>query len=270
MIPGGHMIVVGGGAVTAEAVGDAWGEWLGEGTNLADVRTTLGVEGDPGFPTDGLVVAWEATSLDLDDGDFLDEWVDDVRGAVVSTPGGSRPVFRSNIVPVGSAGGPGVEFNNSPLIWVAPTGLPTGASPSTIVVFAYNCLPTGETYSHLFHYGSVGVRRARGLAYDDQWWKTHEWGSSISSQSYGRDGGPRAIGQQYDGTAVTLFVNGGKQRSAAATLNTGQTSLAIGGRFDGAEMCKAVIMAVAVWDRVLTPAENAQVAMHGRLAYGVR
>lgn len=271
MIPGGHMIVVGGGAVTASAVGDAWGEWLGEGTNLADVRTTLGVTGDPGLPTSGLAALWRASALSLSDGDPVGTWAPSsgTPGSLTAS-GSERPTFRAAGSP---SGGPAVEFDGSDdiLSLASPSGLPSGAAAGTIVAIVARAVG-GSGLRHVMQYGSVGSRTGRGLATSEGAWATHEWSTPMTAGSDSpRTRGAHVLGHAYDGTTLTLWVDGVPAAASTPTLATASTELAVGSRTAPHDERGAFrLMELAIYSRALTDADWAQVMAHARAAHGVR
>lgn len=258
-------------SVTAEAVGDVLGDALsGEGV-AEGVREILGVAGDPGLPTSGLVALWRASALSLADGDPVSSWAPSSGTPGTLTASGSeRPTFRATGSP---SGGPCVEFDgsNDVLSLSSPSGLPSGAAAGTIVAIVARAVG-GSGLRHVMQYGSVGSLTGRGLATSEGAWATHEWSTPMTAGSDSpRTRGAHVLGHAYDGTTLTLWVDGVPAAASTRTLATASTELAVGSRIAPHDERGAFrLMALAIYSRAFTDADWAQVMAHARAAHGVR
>lgn len=227
---------------------------------------------DPGMPSTGLVADWRASALALDDGDPVASWAPSTGAGTLTSSGANRPTFRLT----GSASGePAVEFDGTDdYLKVLPiTGLPDGADVGTVVVILSRAQPLGGGYGHIVHYGAPNAGEARGLAIHgpSETWRTHEWSGSQVAVSAPRDFGCHVLGHQYDGTDVSLWVDGVPTVTATTALNTGTAEVVFGSRLDGPTEHGAFrLMRVSVYDHALVDAEWAQVMSHARLAHGAR
>jgi hypothetical protein len=260
-----------GGAVTAEAVAEVLGDAL-SGEGVADgVREILGVEGDPGLPTSGLVALWRASDLALSDGDPVSTWAPSVGTPGSLTGSGSaRPTFRATGSP---SGGPCVEFDgsNDELSLSSPVGLPSGAAAGTMVAIVARAVG-GSGLRHVVQIGNVGSLTGRGLVTSDGVWATHEWSSPmVAGSDSPRTRGAHVLGHVYDGTTMTLWVDGAPAAALTVTLATGTGEIAVGSRTaPHAERGAFRLMALAIYSRALTDADWAQVMAHARAVHGVQ
>jgi len=258
-------------AVTAEAVAEVLGDALA-GEGVADgVREILGVAGDPGLPTSGLVALWRASALSLSDGDPVSSWAPSSGTPGTLTASGSeRPTFRAQGSP---SGGPCVEFDgsNDILSLASPSGLPVGAAAGTIVAIVARAVG-GSGLRHVVQLGNVGSLTGRGLATSDGAWATHEWSTPMTAGSDSpRTRGAHVLGHVYDGTTMTLWVDGVPAAASTRTLNTGTGELAVGSRTTPHEERGAFrLMELAFYSRALADTDWAQVMAHARAAHGVR
>ncbi len=99
--------------------------------------------GDPGLPSEGLVIAWRAEALSLTDGVPVGSWAPSSGVGTLTASGGARPTYRTTGNP---AGGPCVEFDgasSNALTLAGVAGLPTGANPSTVIAVVSPLRPVG-------------------------------------------------------------------------------------------------------------------------------
>ena len=124
----------GGGAAAPASVaaGDitdagATGVALVQADTPSEALATLGLSGDPGLPSSGLVALWRASDLALSDGDPVSTWApgSGTPGSLTGS-GSARPTYRATGSP---SGGPCVEFDgsNDEMSLSSPAGLPSGA-----------------------------------------------------------------------------------------------------------------------------------------------
>lgn len=241
---------------------------LAGASTASDIRAALGVSGDPGMPNTGLVALWRASSLSLADGDPVATWASSVGSLTLTGSGGSRPTYRAAGSP---SGGPCVAFTGSHVLSCTPTGLPAGSGPGTIVAIVSRSASVGGAYDHVVIYGDGNTSKARGLASQNDVWKTHEWASSVvGPSSVPRTPAPRVLGHVYDGTAVALWVDGAPVASSSIALSTVLTELCVGNRIaGGSQPGNFRLMELAFYSAALTDAQWAQVMAHARAAYGV-
>lgn len=244
---------------------------LAAAASVAGFRAALGVSGDPGLPTSGLVALWRASDLSLADGDPVATWAPAAGTPGTLTASGSeRPVFRATGSP---AGGPCVEFDGSDdtLSLASPSGLPSGAAAGTVVAIVSRAVG-GSGLRHVMQYGSVGSLTGRGLATSDGSWAAHDWSTPLVAGSDSpRTRGGHVLGHAYDGAALTLWVDGAPAASSTPTLATNVTELAVGSRTAPHDERGAFrLMALAIYSTALTDAQWAQVMAHARAAHGVR
>jgi len=241
------------------------------GTALSDALSALGVSGDPGLPTSGLVALWRASDLALSDGAAVGTWAPSVGtpGSLTSS-GSARPTFRAHGSP---GGGPAVEFDGSDdiLSLASPSGLPSGAAAGTMVAIVARAVG-GSGLRHVVQIGNVGSLTGRGLITSDGVWATHEWSSPmVAGSDSPRTRGAHVLGHVYDGTTMTLWVDGAPAAALTVTLATGTGEIAVGSRTaPHAERGAFRLMALAIYSRALTDADWAQVMAHARAAHGVR
>lgn len=188
----------------------------------------------------------------------------------LTASGSERPVFRATGSP---AGGPCVEFDGSDdtLSLSSPSGLPSGAAAGTIVAIVARAVG-GSGLRHVMQYGSVGSRTGRGLATSEGAWATHEWSTPMTAGSDSpRTRGAHVLGHVYDGTTMTLWVDGVPAAASTPTLNTGTGELAVGSRTAPHDERGAFrLVELAIYSAALTDAQWAQVMAHARAAHGVR
>ena len=241
----------------------------GVGTSYtpAAARQLLGLATDPGLPSSGLVALWRASSLSLADGDPVGTWASSVGSLTLTGSGGSRPTYRAAGSP---SGGPCVAFTGSHVLSCTPTGLPAGSGPGTIVAIVSRSASVGGAYDHVVIYGDGNTSKARGLASQNDVWKTHEWASSVvGPSSVPRTPAPRVLGHVYNGSAVALWVDGAPVASNSIALSTLLTELCVGNRIaGGSQPGNFRLMELAIYDRALTDAQWAQVMAHARAAHG--
>lgn len=264
---------VGGAAsVAADDITDAGptGVALVQAATAAEALAELGVSGDPGLPTSGLVARWSASDLSLADGDPVGTWAPGAGSPGSPTSSGSaRPTYRATGSP---AGGPAVETDgvDDELSLSSPAGLPDGADPGTIVVIASRCVHS-LGLNHIIAYGAAATAEGRGLGYNDATWRALDFATELGS---GNDT-PRhragvVLGHAYDGTTRVLWVDGVPVAADSQALNTGASALHLGRSLAGGERANCRLMAIAIYSRVLTDADWAQVMAHARAAHGVR
>ena len=258
-------------SVAAGDISDAGttGVELVQAETAAEALATLGVSGDPGMPATGLVALWRASSLSLSDGDPVSTWAPSVGtpGSLTGS-GGSRPTYRATGSP---SGGPCVAYTGSHVLSCTPTGLPAGSDPGTIVAIVSRSASVGGAYDHVVIYGDGNTSKARGLASQNDVWKTHEWASSVvGPSSVPRTPAPRVLGHVYDGADVALWVDGAPVAASTRALSTVLTELCVGNRIaGGSQPGNFRLMELAVYDHALTDAQWAQVMAHARIAHGV-
>lgn len=225
---------------------------------------------DPGLPTDGLVALWDAADLELSDGAAVGTWAPSVgTPGNLSGSGSARPTYRATGSP---AGGPCVEFDGSSdyLSLSSPSGLPTGASAGTIVAILSR-MAGGAGLRHVVMYGSVANNSSRGLATSNGAWATHEWAAPmVSGSDAPRTLAGHVLGHVYDGSAVTLWVDGVPAVARTVALVTVAPAITVGSRIvPAAELAAFRLMELAIYSRALTDADWAQVMTHARAAHGV-
>ncbi len=256
-------------SVAADDISDAGatGVALVQADTPSEALATLGLSGDPGMPSSGLLVGWRASALGLSDGDPVGTWASSVGSLTLTGSGGSRPTYRAAGSP---SGGPCVAFTGSHVLSCTPTGLPAGSDPGTIVAIVSRSVSVGGAYDHVVIYGDGNTAKARGLASQNDVWKTHEWASSVvGPSSVPRTPAPRVLGHVYDGSAVALWVDGAPVASNSIALSTLLTNLCVGDRIaGGSQPGNFRLMELAIYDRALTDAQWAQVMAHARAAHG--
>lgn len=270
--PNNPVIVIpgGGGASIPAAPADIAAAFADDAEAAADLVTALGVSGDPGLPSSGLVALWRASSLSLADGDPVSTWAPSSGTPGTLTASGSeRPTFRATGSP---GGGPCVEFDGASdyLSLSSPSGLPTGASAGTIVAILSR-MAGGAGLRHVAMYGSVANNAARGLATSGGAWATHEWGSNtVSGSDAPRTRAGHVLGHVYDGSVLTLWVDGAPAAARTVALGTTAPALVVGSRIvPAAELAAFRLMELAIYSRALLDADWAQVMAHARAAHGV-
>ncbi|MFO0610222.1 MAG: LamG-like jellyroll fold domain-containing protein [Polyangiales bacterium] len=256
-----------GGAPDAADIADAF---AGDAEAAADLVTALGVAGDPGMPSSGLVALWRASSLALADGASVGTWA-----PVAGTPGNltasgsARPTFRATGSPSGRAA---VEFDGSDdeMSIAAPVFLPSGAAAGTLVAVVSRAKDNGS-FSHIVQYGTGGPTQARGLGCNPTVWYCLDYQSELASSAADAPRHRRGVvlGHAYDGTTRRLWVDGVPVAAGAVTLATGSTALHLGRSLYGGERTAFRIMELAIYDHALTDAEWARVMAHARAAHGV-
>lgn len=254
-------------AVTAEDIVSAI---EGDSGAAADLATALGVSGDPGMPTSGLLTQWRAAALALSDGAAVGSWAPSVGSPGSPTGSGSgRPTYRATGSP---SGGPALEFDGSDdeLSLSSPAGLPDGADAGTIVAIVSRAKDNGS-FSHIVQYGSAGPREGRGLGCNPTVWYCLDYQSETASSAADAPRHRRGVvlGHAYNGTVRTLWVDGVPVAQNTVTLATGSTALHIGRSLYGGERTAFRIMELAIYDHALTDAEWAQVMAHARAAHGI-
>ena len=245
------------------------GEALVQAETAAEALAELGLSGDPGLPTTGLVARWSASDLVLSDGDPVSTWAPGAGSPGSLTGSGSaRPTYRATGSP---AGGPAVELDgsNDEMTLSSPAGLPASAEAGTIVVIASRCSHAGSL-NHIFTYGTASTARGRGIGYNDATWRCLDYASELGTSS----DTPRhrrgvVLGHAYDGTTRVLWVDGAPVASGAVALNTGSTLAVLGRSLPGGERATCRVMTVAIYSAALTDAQWAQVMAHARTAHGV-
>ncbi len=259
-------------SVAADDISDAGatGVALVQADTPSEALATLGLSGDPGMPSSGLLVAlWRASSLSLSDGDPVSTWAPSVGTPGSLTGSGSaRPTYRATGSP---SGGPCVEFDGSDdeLNESSPAGLPSGAAAGTVVAIVSRC-NHNTSYSHVMQYGSAGTRAARGIGLRPAGWDLLDYGSELLSPSdspWHRRG--VVLAHWYDGSARKLWVDGIPVAADAPVLNTGSSVLHVGRSIGGGERAAFRLMVKAFYSRALTDADMAQVQAHARIAHGV-
>lgn len=269
---GGSFGTGGAAAAPSVAAGDitdagATGEALVQADTPSEALATLGLSGDPGMPSSGLLVGWRASALVLSDGDPVGTWASSVGSLTLTGSGGSRPTYRATGSP---SGGPCVAYTGSHVLSCTPTGLPAGSDPGTIVAIVSRSASVGGAYDHVVIYGDGNTSKARGLASQNDVWKTHEWASSVvGPSSVPRTPAPRVLGHVYDGADVALWVDGAPVAASTIALSTVLTELCVGDRIaGGSQPGNFRLMELAVYDHALTDAQWAQVMAHARAAHG--
>jgi hypothetical protein len=164
-----------------------------------------------------------------------------------------------------------VEFDGGDELSLnSPAGLPDGSDPGTIVVIVSRCSHTGSL-NHIFQYGAAATAESRGIGYNGDTWRLLDYASELGSGvDAHRHRYAEVLGHCYDGTTRRLIVNGTPVAADAVALNTGNTALHIGRSMAGGERSNCRLMTIAIYSRVLSDAEWAQVLSHARIAHGVR
>jgi hypothetical protein len=271
-ITGGNPgFIGGGGSVTAEAVAEVLGDALA-GEGVADgVREILGVEGDPGLPTSGLVALWRASSLSLSDGDPVSTWApaSGTPGSLTGS-GSARPTFRATGSP---SGGPCVEFDGSAheMSLSSPAGLPSGAGAGTMVAIVSRAFHNGSL-SFIAQFGTGSTARGRGLGLNSTKWYLLDYAADLTADTdYDGARHPRGVvlTHWYDGTTRKLVVDGTPIKSSTTALNTGSSALHLGRSLAGGQRASFRLMALAIYSTALSDAALAQIQAHARIAHGV-
>lgn len=247
------------------------GEALVQAETAAEALAELGLSGDPGLPTTGLVARWSASDLVLSDGDPVSTWAPGAGSPGSLTGSGSaRPTYRATGSP---AGGPAVELDgsNDEMTLSSPAGLPASAEAGTIVVIASRCSHAGSL-NHIFTYGTASTARGRGIGYDAATWRCLDYASELGTSPTDTPRHRRGVvlGHAYDGTTRVLWVDGAPVASGAVALNTGSTLAVLGRSLPGGERATCRVMTVAIYSAALTDAQWAQVMAHARAAHGVQ
>jgi len=244
--------------------------FAGDAEATADLLAALGVAGDPGMPTSGLLTRWLASALALSDGAAVTTWAPSVGSpGSPSGSGSSRPTYRAAGSP---AGGACVEFDGSDdeLSLSSPAGLPSGAAAGTIVAIVSRAKDNGS-YSHIVQYGSSGPAQCRGLGCGPSIWYCLDYQTETASGSDApRHRRGAVLGHAYDGTTRHLWVDGVPVASTDVALDTGAAALHFGRSVPGGERTAFRLMEVAIYDHALSDAEWARVMAHARAAHGVR
>lgn len=269
--PGG-----GGGGAASIAAGDitdvgATGEALVQAETAAEARATLGVSGDPGLPTSGLVALWRASDLALSDGDPVSTWApgSGTPGSLTGS-GSARPTYHATGSP---SGGPCVEFDgsNDELSLSSPAGLPSGAAAGTMVAIVSRCFHNGSL-SFIAQYGSSSTAQGRGVGLNSTKWYLLDYAADLTADT-DYDGGrhPRGVVlvHWYDGTTRRLVVDGTPIKSSTTALNTGTSALHLGRSLAAGQRASFRLMALAIYSTALSDAALAQVQAHARIAHGV-
>ena len=266
----------GGGGAASIAAGDitdvgATGEALVQAETAAEARATLGVSGDPGLPTSGLVALWRASDLALSDGDPVSTWApgSGTPGSLTGS-GSARPTYRATGSP---SGGPAVEFDGSDdeLSLSSPAGLPSGAAAGTLVAIVSRAFHNGSI-SLIVQYGAGATAQCRGLGLNATQWYLYDYAADLSVGA-AADGTRHRRGvvlvHRYTGSARELWVDGVPVASDARALNTGTSVLHVGRSVYGGERAAFRLMALAIYSSALSDAALAQIQTHARLAHGV-
>ncbi|MFO0607257.1 MAG: hypothetical protein U0324_29105 [Polyangiales bacterium] len=256
-----------GGALSAADIADAF---AADAEASADLVTALGVAGDPGMPSSGLVALWRASSLALADGDPVGTWApaSGTPGSLTGS-GSARPTYRATGF-VG--GGPCVEFDGSDdeLSLSSPAGLPSGAAAGTMVAILSRANHNGS-FSHVVQYGSGGPAEGRGLGLTPAVWACLDYQSELLSATADAPRHRRGVvlAHHYDGTTRRLGADGVPVASDAVTLATGAAALHVGRSIYGGERAAFRLAVLAIYNRNLADADFAQIDAHAR-ALGVR
>ena len=268
----------GGGAAAPASVaaGDitdagATGVALVQADTPSEALATLGLSGDPGLPTSGLVALWRASDLALSDGDPVSTWApgSGTPGSLTGS-GSARPTYRATGSP---SGGPCVEFDgsNDEMSLSSPAGLPSGAGAGTMVAIVSRCGHNGSL-SFIAQYGSSSTARGRGLGLNGTKWYLLDYAADLTADSdYDGARHPRGVvlTHWYDGTTRRLVVDGVPIKSSTTALNTGASALHLGRSLAGGERASFRIMALAIYSTALSDAALAQIQTHARAAHGV-
>lgn len=235
----------------------------------ADLVAALGVAGDPGMPTSGLLTRWLASALALSDGAAVTTWAPSIGSpGSPSGSGSSRPTYRAAGSP---SGGPALEFDGSDdeLSLSSPAGLPSGAAAGTVVAIVSRAKDNGS-YSHIVQYGSSGPAQCRGLGCGPSIWYCLDYQTETASGSDApRHRRGAVLGHAYDGTTRRLWVDGVPVASTDVALDTGAAALHFGRSVPGGERTAFRLMEVAIYDHALSDAEWARVMAHARAVHGV-
>lgn len=248
------------------------------GASSADARLVLGLAAsDPGMPPAGLAAAWLASSLTgVADGAKVTSWAPSTGvGTLTSAGSSSSPTMRATGSPTG---GRAVEFPGGSdgvyLNLFNPAGLPSGAGAGTIVAIVCRARVVGGAgLQHVVHYGTADGSRARGMAITGGGLlRTHEWSAGVPGTPFPAGWGTRVFGHSYDGSTLTLLVDGVDIGSTDIVLNTGADELAFGSRISGApaETGAFLLLGVFFYSRALTSDDWARVATHARIAHGAQ
>lgn len=243
---------------------------LAANRSAADLRTALGVSGDPGMPSSGLLVGWRASALGLSDGDPVGTWASSVGSLTLTGSGGSRPTFRAAGSP---AGGPCVEFDGSDdeMTLSSPVGLPSGAAAGTLVAIVSRAFHNGSV-SLIAQYGTGATARCRGVGLNATQWYLYDYAADLTVGA-AADGTRHRRGvvlaHRYTGSTRELWVDGVPVASDSRALNTGASVLHLGRSVYGGERAAFRLMELAIYDAALSDAALAQVQAHARIAHGV-
>lgn len=244
---------------------------LAANRSAADLRTALGVSGDPGMPSTNLVALWRASSLSLSDGDPVSTWApaSGTPGSLTGS-GSARPTYRATGSP---SGGPAVEFDGSDdeLSLSSPAGLPSGAGAGTMVAIVSRAFHNGSL-SFIAQFGTGSTAQARGLGLNATKWYLLDYAADLTADTdYDGARHPRGVvlTHWYDGTTRRLMVDGVPVKSSTTTLNTGSSVLHVGRSIYGGQRASFRLMALAIYDAALSDAALAQIQAHARIAHGV-
>jgi len=225
----------------------------------------------PVIPTTGLVVDWQASALSLADGDPVGTWAPSTGTGTLTSSGGARPTYRATGSPAGT---PAVEFDASSsqkLTLARVAGLPTSASPGTVIAIVSRFRPVGGAgLQHLWQYGQAAGLCARGMAVTNvDNIRSHLWSGGITETRSPRGQGLRVIAHEYNGTRESLLVDGVDYGTAGVALTTGTAQgVAVGSNLTGGEFGNFRLMQLLGYSRVLTVAEWAAVMAYARATYG--
>jgi hypothetical protein len=225
----------------------------------------------PVMPTTGLVVDWQASTLSLADGDPVGTWAPSTGTGTLTSSGGARPTYRATGSP---AGAPAVEFDASSsqkLTLAGVAGLPTSASPGTVIAIVSRFRPVGGSgLQHLWQYGAASGLSARGIAVTNgDTIRSHLWSGGLTDARSPRGQNLRVIAHEYDGARESVIVDGVDYASATEALTTGTSEgFAIGCNLTGGEFGNFRLMQLLGYSRVLTVAEWVAVMAYARATYG--
>lgn len=265
------LVINGAAAGAGASAADVADAFAGDAEASADLLEALGVSGDPGLPSSGLVALWRASSLSLADGDPVGTWApaSGTPGSLTGS-GSARPTYRANGSP---SGGPCVEFDGSDdeLSLSSPAGLPSGAGAGTLVAIVSRAFHNGSI-SLIVQYGSGATAEARGLGLNATQWYLYDYAADLTVGAPADGTRHRrgvVLGHRYTGSARELWVDGVPVASDSQALNTGASALHVGRSIYGGERASFRVMAIAIYSSALTDAQWAQVMAHARAAHGV-
>lgn len=223
------------------------------GTGLrteAPVRPSTPADTLPGVAS--LAALWRGDAGVALSGDNVTSWTDSVNSlvlpavgtpTVVASPGGT------DAIDIGASDG----FNKSDGIG----DLPGGASPRTVqfVFFSDDATPSWGGFA----YGAAAEFQSFGLVMrGDTGNISVDWfGDRLDGGQSAVDGTWRVYTATYDGNIASLWVGKTLVAQDDIQLNTGTTAINVLRSFSG-NTTEALVGAIGVWDRVLTPLEIAQ------------